>query len=98
MGSFAMLTLYEKPSDPHDTCKTGTAHVASTTQQTQHNMQQHGCSIVTGLVQVEEGHDLFRVLCFRACLQQQPTVMEGKADHLLHFADDLTVAVPAHTP
>jgi hypothetical protein len=47
-------------------------------------------------VQVEQRDNLFRVFRLCARLQQQPAVMEGKADHLLHLADDLTVAEPAH--
>jgi hypothetical protein len=52
---------------------------------------------VTELIQIKEGHNLLRVLGLSTCLQQQPTVVEGKADHLLYLADDFTVAVPART-
>lgn len=47
------------------------------------------------LVQIEQSDNFAEVLCGVACLQQQPAVMEGKADDLLHMVDDLLVANPA---
>lgn len=49
------------------------------------------------LIEVEKRDDLLLLLGLVARLQQQPAVVEGKADHLLHVADDALVADPAST-
>jgi hypothetical protein len=44
------------------------------------------------LIQVEECHDLPKVLGLLACFHQQLAVMEREADHLLDLGDDVHIA------
>ena len=46
-------------------------------------------------IQVEERHNLALLLGFTAGLQQQPAVVEGKADDLLHPLHNVLIAQPA---
>jgi len=49
-------------------------------------------SLPEELIQVEECHDLPKVLGLLACFHQQLAVMEREADHLLDLRDDVHIA------